>query len=124
MTAQLLAQAAYAGRAAPTRTERSIEYDAFARVTRLLINALLPDTPFGTLAQALHDNRALWIALASDVADPANPLPPTLRARIFYLAEFTLAQSSKVLSGEEGVQALVDVNMAVMRGLRPEEDRT
>ncbi len=124
MTAQLLAQAAYAGRAAPTRTERSIEYDAFARVTRLLKNALLPDIPFGTLAQALHDNRALWIALASDVADPANQLPPTLRAQIFYLAEFTLAQSSKVLAGQAGVQALVDVNMAVMRGLRPEEDRT
>ncbi len=124
MTAQLLAQAAYAGRAAPTRTERSIEYDAFARVTRLLKSAQIPETPFGTLAQALHDNRALWIALAADVADPANQLPPPLRAQIFYLAEFTLAQSSKVLAGQAVVQALVDVNMAVMRGLRPEEDRT
>lgn len=123
MTAQLLAQAAYTGRAAPTRTERSIEYDAFARVTRLLKSAQIPETPFGTLAQALHDNRALWIALAADVADPENQLPPTLRAQIYYLAEFTLAQSSKVLAGQPGVQALVDVNMAVMRGLRPKEDR-
>ncbi len=124
MTAQLLAKAAYAGRAAPTRTERSIEYDAFARVTRLLKSALSPEAPFSALAQALHDNRTLWIALASDVADPANLLLPALRARIFYLAEFTLAQSSKVLAGHGGVQALVDVNIAVMRGLRPEEDRT
>lgn len=118
-----MAQAAYAGRSTPIRTARSIEYDAFARVTRQLRSALDPDTSFTTLAQALHDNRTLWTALAADVAAEANLLPDTLRARIFYLAEFTLHQSRKVLAGEAGAQALIDVNMAVMRGLHPEEDR-
>lgn len=118
-----MAQAAYAGQSAPIRTARSIEYDAFARVIRQLRSALAPDTPFTTLAQALHDNRALWTALAADVAEEANLLPDTLRARIFYLAEFTLHQSRKVLAGKAGAQSLIDVNMAVMRGLHPEEDR-
>lgn len=118
-----MALAAYAGQSAPTRTARSIEYDAFARVTRQLRFALAPGAPFSTLAQALHDNRMLWSALAADVAEETNLLPDTLRARIFYLAEFTLYQSRKVLAGEGGAQSLVDVNMSVMRGLHPEEDR-
>jgi flagellar protein FlaF len=46
-----------------------------------------------------------------------------LRARIFYLAEFTRAHTRKVLRRTAGPDALVEINLAVMRGLRASEDR-
>jgi flagellar protein FlaF len=60
--------------------------------------------------------------LAADVAEPDNGLPQELRARIFYLAEFTADHSRKVLRGGETVDALVDINTAMMRGLRQKVD--
>jgi flagellar biosynthesis activator protein FlaF len=124
VTAQIMARAAYASPAAPTRTPRAIEYDAFARVTHRLRSALAPGAgAFSALARALHDNRSLWTALAADVADSDNGLPKDLRAQIFYLAEFATAHSRKILAGEASADILVEINTAVMRGLRHEGDR-
>jgi len=75
---------------------------------------------FSRLAGALHLNRQLWTRLAADVADQGNPLPEELRARIFYLAEFTAAHTGRVLRGRATVDALIEVNLAVMRGLSGE----
>ncbi len=119
-----MARAAYASPTAATRSPRSIEYDAFARVTYQLKAALAaPKANFAALARALHDNRALWTVLAADVAEAANGLPEALRAKLFYLAEFTVDHSRKVLAGEAEAGVLVEINTAVMRGLRREEDR-
>ncbi len=68
--------------------------------------------------QALHENRRLWSVLATDVADADNALPNTLRARIFYLAEFTEQHSSQILGNKATVEPLLEINMAVLRGLR------
>jgi len=114
-----MAKTAYATNKAPIRTPRGIEYEAFARVThRLKSAAARGKTGFPDLAQALHLNRQLWSMLAADVAEQDNGLPTELRARIFYLAEFTADHSRKVLRGHEAIDALVEVNTAVMRGLR------
>jgi flagellar biosynthesis activator protein FlaF len=114
-----MAKTAYATNKAPIRTPRGTEYEAFVRVTqRLKAAADKGDMGFADLAQALHLNRRLWTILASDVADKDNTLPQELRARIFYLAEFTTQHSRKVLKGEDTVLPLLEINMAVMRGLR------
>lgn len=119
MTAHSLAQRAYGQTAAPTRTARGTEYDVMARITHRLIAAAKQGRKgFSQLCQAVHDNRRMWTILATDVADAGNPLPQELRARIFYLAEFTQEHSSKVLRREATVAALVEINTAVMRGLR------
>jgi flagellar protein FlaF len=68
----------------------------------------------------LQENRRLWVTLAAAVADNDNALPTDLRARLFYLAEFTEAHSKKVLRGTAPVAPLIEVNTAVMRGLRKE----
>lgn len=121
MTAHTLAQRAYGEAAAPTRTARGTEYDVMARVTHRLISCARKGRKgFADLSQAIHDNRQLWTILAADVADTDNPLPEELRARIFYLAEFTQAHSRKVLRREATVAPLIEVNSAVMRGLRME----
>jgi flagellar protein FlaF len=113
---------AYSSPAAPVRTARETEFEAIATITRSLKQAAAnADTNFKALVGALHRNRQLWTILAGSVADPANELPEDLRARIFYLAEFTLHHTSEVLAGRADAGPLIDVNAAIMLGLRAKE---
>jgi flagellar protein FlaF len=121
VNALLSARRAYAQSAGPVGTPRGVEYEAFARITRQLKSTGSTGS-IRHLAPALHQNRRLWTLLAMDVADPKNALPPELRARIFYLSEFTQQHSSEVLRGRGTVDALVEINLSVMRGLRKTED--
>lgn len=115
------ALSAYGRPDAPVRSARAIEYDLFARVTRAItLAAARGATDRPALVRALHDNTRLWRTLAIDVADPGNGLPAPLRAQLFYLFEFTTAHSRKVLDGSASADALVEINTAVMRGLRGE----
>ncbi len=119
MTPQAYAQTAYAQTAAPTRTPRDTEYEAISKIThRLKTAAIRKSQDFGGFVRALHDNRRLWSVLASGVSDSDNGLPNELRARIFYLAEFTEQHSSQVLGNKASIEPLLEINMAVLRGLR------
>ncbi len=121
MNATSMAKTAYASAAAQTRTPRTIEYDALARIThRLKAESLRPGASLSPLAAALHDNQRLWTVLASDVAEPGNGLPQDLRARLFYLAEFTRRHTRDVLTGKATPAILIEINTSVMRGLRGE----
>lgn len=113
------ARSAYARPEAPQRNPRAIEYDLLARSTARLAQAAAQGAPgLPALLGALDDNQRLWSAFASDVAQPENRLPPALRARLFYLYEFTAHHSQAVRAGKAGVEVLIDINTAVMRGLR------
>lgn len=118
MNASLKAQQAYAPTVTPIRSTRRIEYDVIARITFRLKTAI-EDGKFGPLVEALDENRNLWRILAIDVADDNNALPNDLRARIFYLAEFTNHHTSKVIRRQENAIPLLEVNMAILRGLKP-----
>lgn len=115
MNALAKAQSAYRSTVQPTRTNRGIEYDVFARLTHRLKDAAAGGSA-KDLISAVHDNRRLWTLLAADIAGEGNALPQELRARILYLSEFTRTYSSRVLNGAS-VDPLIDVNTAVMRGL-------
>lgn len=121
MISTSLAQTAYAAAATPVRTQRGTEYAAFQTVTARLNKARRDGVPMTERATALHDNRKLWTILASDLADGDNGLPQSLRAQLFYLAEFSLLQSRKALNDAEALGALVEINTAVMRGLGGQE---
>jgi flagellar protein FlaF len=114
------ARSTYASHAQSLKTPRDVEYDVLARITGR-IQAQLPQ-PRGrassALISALHDNRRLWTAFASDLADSENALAQDLRARLFYLAEFTIRHTDKVLSGAATADVLAEINTAVLRGLR------
>lgn len=121
MNASTLAMRGYAENAATTRNERRSEYDVFARVTQGLRNtATKAKSDFSSYAEALHLNRRLWTALVVDVADPSNPIPEDLKARVIYLSEFTQLHTRKILRENASVLPLLEVNMAVMRGLKSE----
>ena len=102
------------------KTPRDIEYDVLARITGRL-QKQLPHEPGRTspeLIAALDENRRLWTAFAMDLAIPENGFPQELRARLFYLAEFTFQHTIKVLGGNADAEILADINTSVMRGLR------
>src|SRR6056297_2197517 len=108
-----MAQRAYAPTAAPTRSDRSIEYQVIARITYRMKSAIEAYNRL-KLIDALHENRKLWRTLALDVADIDNMLPADLRARIFYLAEFTDHHTSQVLTNRVSPVPLLEVNMAIL----------
>ena len=111
------ARRGYAPTEVAIQTPRSIEAKLMSQVTFQLQRHQDGETPFSDLVAAVHRNREMWTTLAGDVADPDNELSQTLRAQIFYLAEFTMAHSQKVLREEASVAPLVDINTAILRGL-------
>ena len=73
---------------------------------------------FPQLARAVTDNQRLWGALAEDLMNDDNPLPVPLRAQLVSLAEFVRRHSLAVLGGRASVAPLIDINTAIMKGLR------
>lgn len=117
MNATDKAQRAYAPTAAPIKSERSVEFEVIARITARL-KAAIEAAQFPGLLEVLHENRRLWRTLATDVANAENLLPDELRARIFYLAEFTNHHTSKVIARQDTAIPLLEVNTAILRGLK------
>lgn len=116
------AQQAYAPTQFAVRTTRSVEAQLITQITsqlQKLRNSTRHDFP--KLMTALHDNRRMWTTMAIDVADKDNALPKELRAQIFYLAEFTDHHSQQVMRGKADVGALIDINMAVLKGLNHQD---
>ncbi|MEM8787326.1 MAG: flagellar biosynthesis regulator FlaF [Pseudomonadota bacterium] len=119
MNSAALAHTAYAKATAITPSPRDTEYRAFASITRKLSENLpVTRSNFREVAEAVYQNQRLWGLLATDVADGGNPLPDELRAQIFGLAEFTRQHTGKVLQNGASTEVLVEINTAIMRGLR------
>lgn len=113
------AQRAYAPTQAPIKTARSTEYEVIARISHRMKRAMQQDD-FPALAEALHENNKLWTTLAIDVGSPDNLLPDELRARIVYLADFTRQHSHKVMRKTETALPLLEINAAILKGLKHE----
>ena len=71
------------------------------------------------LKEALWENQRLWNALRTDLVQPENGLPRELRAQLLSLAAFIDNHTAKVLKGDETVDAIVEINEAIMQGLAP-----
>ncbi len=105
--------------AASIRTERDTEYEAFSHVTRMLRAAskrLLDQDA----VMAIHKNNELWSILAADLAQPGNTLPDETKAGLISLAGFSIRQGLAVLNGSAQIAPLLDINVAIMKGLRGE----
>lgn len=119
MNALLKAKSAYASAKAPTRTPRDMEFEVIARITqRMIKSSQNANKDFAALASALNENRKLWRVFSIDVRDPNNQLPEDLKDQITYLSAFTSTHTSKVLARKAGIGPLVEINTAIMRGLR------
>jgi flagellar biosynthesis regulator FlaF len=112
------AAAAYGSVIRETDSPRDIEYRVLARATEQLSRAT-GATP-SALAEAVHDNRTIWMAFATDLAHPDNAWHDEGKARMISLAGWVIAESERVMAGARSPDALIDINRAVMLGLRPE----
>lgn len=99
------------------RAPRDIEYAAFSHVTRQLKAAQRGRLP---APAAVYNNTALWTALATDLADTGNSLPDQLKASLLSLSIFSIRHGQAVAAGRATVDALIDVNLAIMKALRGE----
>jgi flagellar biosynthesis regulator FlaF len=111
--------AAYGNVIRATEHPRAIEYRVLARVSGLLESALGTDAGPAALPGAIHENRMVWTAFATDLAEDGNAWDLALRARLLSLARWVFAESDRVLREKKNPHALIDVNRAVMLGLRP-----
>lgn len=121
MNAHAQAYQGYSKANRSTRTPRSIEYELIGQISHRIRDAAMSKAvdAYPRLVEALSDNQRLWVILATDVADANNPLPPELRAQIFYLAEFVQQHTTKVLKKEARIAPLLEINAAILKGLRP-----
>ena len=116
------AREGYGRNAVPIKSHRAAEYEAIARIShRLRAAAAQKNTDFPEYIAALYENSRLWSTLAIDVAHPDNGLPNDLRARLFWLAEFTDNETRRLMRNEGDVAVLIEVNAAVLQGLRAQE---
>lgn len=110
MTVAHVARAYGAARAA--RDPREQEADVFRRVNGGLRAALTQEGP--ARMRAVADNRRLWLAVESALADPSNQLPPTMRAGLISLGR---AVQREMDQGEPDLAFLIEVNDQVASGL-------
>lgn len=96
---------------------RQSEYRLFGQVTAALIKAKENSYTGPPLVDALDWNRRLWSTLSTDCGLPGNNLPKQLRAQIVSLALWVSRYSSDVARGKADIDALIDVNRAIMEGL-------
>lgn len=100
------------------RTPRQSEYAIFAQVTSALVRLESGGRDdLRTLIEAVHGNRKLWAALATDCADPGNALPEETRAGIISLSMFVNRYSSQVVQKGASLEPLIDINKTIMSGL-------
>lgn len=91
---------------------RELEADVFRRVTGGLRAATGQEGP--ALMRAVADNRRLWLAVESALADPSNQLPPTVRAALISLGR---AVQREMDGTEPDLGFLIEVNDQVAAGL-------
>jgi flagellar biosynthesis regulator FlaF len=100
------------GAARAARDPREQEADVFRRVTGGLRAAQQHDG--SAKVRAVADNRRLWLAVESALADPANQLPPAMRAGLISLGR---AVQREMDQGEPDIAFLIEVNEQVADGL-------
>ena len=116
------AREGYGRNAVPIKSPRAAEFEAIARISHRLRNASNNRKQnYVEFVSALSENNKLWTTLAVDVANADNSLPQELRARLFWLAEFTTEETKRLLQDEGDVGILIEINAAVLHGLNAQE---
>ena len=100
------------GAARAARDPREQEADVFRRVTGGLRAAGGQDGP--ARVRAVADNRRLWLAVESALADPSNQLPAPMRAGLVSLGR---AVQREMDGPDPDIAFLIEVNEQVAAGL-------
>ncbi len=104
-------------------SDKHIEIELFSKITARLNTHIEPADENAPrlspeLARDLLENAKLWQILMLDVLSDANQLENTLKRSLVSLAEFTQAHTQKVFRGEGTLDVLIDINTAILKGLK------
>ncbi|WP_425092235.1 flagellar biosynthesis regulator FlaF [Tropicimonas sp. S265A] len=119
MNTQAAAISYYSNSTRSVGTRHSNEYAVVSHITQKLRAAEEHKASnFPHFVEMLTLNRKLWQNFGADVAEPDNQLPKSLKAKIFYLAEFVDQHTRLVLKGTESAIDLIEINDTILQGLR------
>lgn len=107
--------AAYRQSVRDTLSPREVELKVFQQVTADLEACRGPITM--DAVRAVGRNRQLWHVLLSDLSQPDNVLPDSLKAGLISLGLWVDRYSGQVLNEDRPLAPLIDVNRTVMQGL-------
>ena len=65
----------------------------------------------------------LWTLITTDLLNPDNTLAIETKAGLISLAEFVRRTSHQILSGEEGLADIIEINRTIMAGLGGAKNR-
>jgi len=100
------------------KSPRDSEIEVILFITRSLKKSeVLKKENYARFVWSIQSNRKLWALLSRDVAHIDNALPNEIKAKILYLGNFVQQYSRKVLKEELTIIPLIDINLAILRGL-------
>lgn len=121
---QALAYKAYGEVTQRTADTHAIEYAVFEQITQALEQVQADGgADIGLWADALHRNMQLWTLITTDLLNPDNTLAIETKAGLISLAEFVRRTSHQILSGEEGLADIIEINRTIMAGLGGAKNR-
>jgi flagellar protein FlaF len=101
-----------------TETPRQVEYRLLAQVTNALRSAKAKPDDRPGFYNALVWNKKVWDAFLCDLVDDTNKLPKAMRNQLIGLATWVSKQTFAVMDGNAKIDALIDVNVNIMEGLK------
>ncbi|GEO81004.1 flagellar biosynthesis regulator FlaF [Pararhodospirillum oryzae] len=101
-------------------TPREVEAMAFTKAAVMMDEARTDPTNKTAFSQALRFNHLLWTIIQADITEPANTLPPELKANIMSLSLFVDRQTTLALRTGDvtELEILISVNRNLAAGLR------
>lgn len=110
-------QQAYRTARAFAERPRAVEHRLMTEITGEMISARDAGIGAAALVPALHRNREVWSIFSAVCGATGNRLPAPLRASIISLSIWVDRFTSDVVAGREPIDALIDVNRAIIEGL-------
>ncbi|MCB2108744.1 MAG: flagellar biosynthesis regulator FlaF [Rhodobacteraceae bacterium] len=112
--------AAYQQQQKRNLSPREIEAMAFTKAAVLLEDAKGKSKDIEEYAKALRFNHLLWTIIQADLTEPANQLPPEIKANVMSLSIFVDKQTTKAMrsSDPKDLDILITINRNLAAGLR------
>lgn len=107
----------YQERQSNSESPRQREHRIFADVTAALERNRTATYVTAELGAALLRNKQLWDTLVADLVHDENQLPGELKNQLISLGVWVSRHTDSVMGGRAKVDALIDVNTSIIRGL-------
>ena len=110
--------AAYARTQNTTENPRHVEYKLLGQVTAALLQVEEKPNDLHAFMDAVLWNQSVWSAFLTDLTHEGNRLPRQLKQDLASLSLWVIRETDRVIERRRGVDGLINVNRAVMAGLR------